>query len=130
MIFPFLLAAALQLDMDNKVVKPRFGKRIVIQTAALLGGSKPGAYEVTAHSNTDGNVPGEVLDTLRVRPKRIQLRDAQARKVTLSIDSNAVQAGVIWLCIAAKPESGSLIQKSGANLQILTRSCYQRIVEK
>ena len=130
MIFSFILAAALQLDMDNKVVKPRFGKRIVVQTAALLGGSKPGAYEVTAHSNTDQNTPGDVIPDLRVRPKRIQLRDAQARKVTLSIDSDSVQPGIIWLCIAEQPGSGGLLQKSGANLQILTRSCYQRIVEK
>lgn len=130
MIFPFLLAAALQLDMDNKVVKPRLGNRIAIQTAALLGGSKPGAYEVTAHLNTNKNTPGEVIPGLRVRPKRIQLRDAQARKVTLSIDADSVQAGVIWLCIAEKQSSGSLLQKSGASLQILTRSCYQRIVEK
>ena len=130
MLLPFLFAAALQLDMDNKVIKPRFGKRIVIQTAALLGGSKPGAYEVTAHLNTDKNTPGELIPDLRVRPTNIRLRDAQARKVTLSINSESVEPGVIWLCIAEKPGSGSLLQKSGANLQIVTRSCYQRFVEK
>jgi len=126
----FLFAAALSLDLNDKIIKPGLGGRIMVRTQALLGNSRPGEYEVTAHLNTNKNTPGEAISGMRVRPSTVFLRDAQARRLTLSLDSSELKPGVIWLCISEKPNEGALLKRSGASIEIRTRSCYQRIVQK
>ena len=129
-MLPFLFAAALSLDLNDKIVKPSLGGRVLIRTQALLGNSRPGKYKITAHLNTNKNTPGDLISGLRVRPSTVFLRDAQARRVTLSLDGKTLEPGVIWLCIAEQPDEGGLLQRSGASIEIRTRSCYQRIFQK
>jgi len=128
-----LLAAALVLDMNNKVVSPGVGGRIVVQTQAVQAGSDPGPFLIKVFENKsvgDSNSPGDEIKNVRVRPSTVFLRDNKYRRVTLSIDANSVRTNSLWLCIAEKPKPKGLFTSGGATLNIRTQSCYQRLVKK
>ena len=128
MISSFLLAAALGLNPDYKTVSPGLGSRIVIKTQAFLAGSKPGQFIVEAYKNVEGkNVPGEIIQDVRVNPKNLNLRDNTAKRVVVSIPTSSLQPGRLWICITDKPRKNS--SASGSRVTLLTRSCYQRILE-
>ena len=130
MLIPALLAAALSMP-TNKIVKPGLGNRVVIRTQAFLGGSKPGPYEVKAYKNSEKDTPGELIENIRIRPRTLFLRDNENRRLTLSIDSSALEPGPLWICISeAQNQSGGLLGRSSGQLQIRTQSCYQRILQK
>ena len=130
MLFPALIAAALSLP-TNKIIKPGIGNRVVIRTQAVLGGSQSGQYEVKAYKNSDKDTPGELIENIRIRPRKLFLRDNEARRLTLSIDSTALDSGPLWICISeAQDSSGALLGRSAGQLQIRTQSCYQRILQK
>ena len=130
MLIPALIAAALSLP-TNKIIKPGLGNRVVIRTQAVLGGSQSGQYEVKAYKNSDKDTPGELIENIRIRPRKLFLRDNEARRLTLSIDSTALDPGPLWICISeAQDSSGALLGRSAAQLQIRTQSCYQRILQK
>ena len=57
MFTSFLLAAALGLNPNNKVISPGLGSRVVVRTQAFLVDSKPGQYFVEAFYNTKDNIP-------------------------------------------------------------------------
>ena len=130
MLIPALMAAALSLP-TNKVVEPGLGDRVVIRTQAVLGGSQPGQYEVKAYKNSEKDTPGELIENIRIRPKKVFLRDNDSKRLTLSIDSSALEPGPLWICISeAQDSSGGLLGRSRGQLQIRTQSCYQRILQK
>ena len=127
-----LLGAALALPL-NKVVTPGLGNRVVIRTQASLTSQEDNgefAVEVLKHDEATQS-PGESVENLRVLPRKLFLRDGSPRRLTLSFDSLDLEPGPLWICIAAKPKVGSSVfSKSLAQVQIRTRSCYQRILQK
>jgi len=126
-----LLAAALVLDMKNKVVAPGVGGRIVIQTQALQAGSDQGAYQIKIFENDkEKKGPGKLVEDVRVRPSTVFLRDNKPRRVTLSIRADAIKEDTIWLCISEKEKPSSIFRSGSATLNITTQSCYQRLVRK
>jgi len=129
MFSPILLAAALGLNPNNKVISPGLGSRVVVRTQAFLAGSEPGQYRVEAFLNADGNVPGEQIKNVRVTPPKLFLRDNKARRVLLSIPTASLTPGPLWICITETPTEKGAKPSSGAQLTLLTRSCYQRILQ-
>ena len=127
MFSSFLLAAALGLNPNNKVISPGLGSRVVVRTQAFLVDSKPGQYFVEAFYNTDKNVPGKKIEDVRVSPKKLFLRDSKAKRVLLSIPTSTLKAGPLWICIVESPK-GKVSSSSSSQLTVLTRSCYQRIL--
>ena len=127
MITSFLLAAALGLNPNNKVISPGLGSRVVVRTQAFLVDSKPGQYFVEAFYNTTGNVTGEKIKDVRVSPRKLFLRDSKAQRVLLSISTSTLKAGPLWICIMESPE-GKVSSSASSQLTVLTRSCYQRIL--
>ena len=128
MLSSFLLAAALGLNPNNKVISPGLGTRVVVRTQAFLVDSEPGEYKVEAFHNADGDVPGEKIENVRVSPPRLFLRDNKARRVILSIPTESLAPGPLWICITEDP-SKKKASSSGGQLTVLTRSCYQRILQ-
>lgn len=126
MITSFLLAAALGLNPNNKVISPGLGSRVVVRTQAFLVDSKPGQYLVDAFYNAKGNVPGEKIEGVRVSPRKLFLRDSKAKRVLLSISTSTLKAGPLWICIMESPKGK--VSSSSSQLTVLTRSCYQRIL--
>ena len=127
MFSSFLLAAALGLNPNNKVISPGLGSRVVVRTKAFLVDSKPGQYFVEAFYNTEGNVPGEKIQDVRISPRKLFLRDNKAKRVLLSIPTSTLKAGPLWICIVESPK-GKVSSSSSSQLTVLTRSCYQRIL--
>jgi hypothetical protein len=127
MFSSFLLAAALGLNPNNKVISPGLGSRVVVRTQAFLADSKPGQYLVEAFYNTTGNVPGEKIQDVRVSPRKLFLRDNKAKRVLLSISTSTLKAGPLWICIMESPK-GKVSSSASSQLTVLTRSCYQRIL--
>ena len=126
MLTSFLLAAALGLNPNNKVISPGLGSRVVVRTQAFLVDSKPGQYLVDAFYNAKGNVPGEKIEGVRVSPRELFLRDSKAKRVLLSISTSTLKAGPLWICIMESPKGK--VSSSSSQLTVLTRSCYQRIL--
>ena len=126
MFTSFLLAAALGLNPNNKVISPGLGSRVVVRTQAFLVDSKPGQYLVDAFYNAKGNVPGEKIEGVRVSPRELFLRDSKAKRVLLSISTSTLKAGPLWICIMESPKGK--VSSSSSQLTVLTRSCYQRIL--
>ncbi|MDB4672982.1 hypothetical protein OAE76_00100 [bacterium] len=126
MFTSFLLAAALGLNPNNKVISPGLGSRVVVRTQAFLVDSKPGQYLVDAFYNAKGNVPGEKIEGVRVSPRKLFLRDSKAKRVLLSISTSTLKAGPLWICIMESPKGK--VSSSSSQLTVLTRSCYQRIL--
>ena len=129
MFSSFLLAAALSLNPNNKVVSPGIGSRVVIRTQAFLVDSEPGEYRVEAFLNTDGNVPGQKIENVRASPPQLFLRDNKARRVLLSIPTASLVPGPLWICITENPSEKRTKPSSGGQLTVLPRSCYQRILQ-
>ena len=129
MFYSFLLAAALGLNPNNKVISPGLGTRVVVRTQTFLVDSEPGEYNVEAFVNTDGNVPGEKIENVRVSPPKLFLRDNKARRVLLSIPTASLTPGPLWICITENPSNKRAKPSSGGQLTVLTRSCYQRILQ-
>ena len=129
MFSSFLLAAALGLNPSNKVISPGLGTRAVVRTQAFLVDSEPGEYNVEAFVNIDGNVPGEKIEDVRVSPPKLFLRDNKARRVLLSIPTASLTPGPLWICITENPSNKRAKLSSGGQLTVLTRSCYQRILQ-
>ena len=128
MIFPFLLAAALGLNPDQKNVSPGLGSRVVIRTQAFLAGSNPGEFSIDAYKNVEGkNIPGDKIEDVRISPTKLILRDNVAKRVLVTIPVFNLQPGPLWICITDKPGQNS---SSGSRVTLLTRSCYQRILQK
>lgn len=127
MFSSFLLAAALGLNPNNKVISPGLGSRVVVRTQAFLVDSKPGQYFVEAFYNTEGNIPGEKIQDVRISPRKLFLRDSKAKRVLLSIPTSTLKAGPLWICIVESPK-GKVSSSSSSQLTVLTRSCYQRIL--
>jgi len=127
MFSSFLLAAALGLNPNNKVISPGLGSRVVVRTQAFLVDSKPGQYFVEAFYNTEGNIPGEKIQDVRISPRKLFLRDNKAKRVLLSIPTSTLKAGPLWICIVESPK-GKVSSSSSSQLTVLTRSCYQRIL--
>ena len=129
MIFPFLLAAALGLNPDHKNVSPGLGSRVVIRTQAFLAGSNPGEFSINAYKNIEGkNIPGDKIDNVRISPAKLFLRDNVAKRVVVTIPVSDLKPGPLWICITDKPGKNS--SSSGSRVTLLTRSCYQRILQK
>lgn len=127
MIFPFLLAAALGLNPDQKNVSPGLGSRVVIRTQAFLAGSNPGEFSIDAYKNVEGkNIPGDKIEDVRISPANLILRDNVAKRVLVTIPVSNLQPGPLWICITDKPGKNS---SSGSRVTLLTRSCYQRILQ-
>ncbi len=129
MFTSFLLAAALGLNPNNKVISPGLGSRVVVRTQAFLVDSKPGQYFVEAFYNTKDNIPGEKINDVRVSPKKLFLRDSKAKRVLLSISTSTLNPGPLWICIMESPKE-QVSSSSSSQLTVLTRSCYQRILQK
>lgn len=133
LIFPSLLAASLSLNPNTKNVSPGLGSRIVIRTQALLGSSEPGEYEVGAFKNKkDGLLsPGEKIDNVRVTPSKLFLRAGRPRNVVLSIPSDTLKPGPLWICLTEKPKSNkkSALPVTGPRFNLLVRTCYQRVLK-
>ena len=128
-MLPLVMAAALMLPMDQKTVTPGFGKRVVIKTQALLTNNEdPGEFEVRVFKNNEGGAPGEPVENVRIMPKNLYLREKNPTRLTLSIDSRGLEPGPLWLCITSKESSPSVFSSVGAQLQVRTQSCYQRIL--
>ena len=128
MFSSFLLAAALGLNPNNKVISPGLGTRVVVRTQAFLVDSEPGEFKVEAFHNADGDVPGEKIENVRVSPPKLFLRDKKARRVLVSIPTVSLAPGPLWICITEDP-SKKKASSSGGQLIVLTRSCYQRILQ-
>ena len=129
MFSSFLLAAALGLNPNNKVISPGLGTRVVVRTLAFLVDSEPGEYRVNAFVNADGDVPGEKIENVRVSPPKLFLRDNKARRVLLSIPTVSLAPGPLWICITEGPSKKKAKRSSPGQLIVLTRSCYQRILQ-
>ena len=129
MFSSFLLAAALGLNPNNKVISPGLGTRVVVRTQAFLVDSEPGEFIVEAFHNADGDVPGEKIENVRVIPPKLFLRDNKARRVLLSIPTASLTPGPLWICITENPSNKRAKLSSGGQLTVLTRSCYQRILQ-
>ena len=129
MFLPLFFAAALGLNPSNKLISPGLGSKVVVRTAAFLAGSSPGQYRVEAFTNAKGNVPGELIENVRVAPRTLFLRDNTAKKVTLSIPTSSLKPGPLWICITENPKENKSSTSSGSQLTVLTRSCYQRILQ-
>ena len=128
MFSSFLLAAALGLNPNNKVISPGLGTRVVVRTQAFLVDSEPGEFSVEAFLNADGDVPGEKIENVRVSPPKLFLRDNKARRVILSIPTASLAPGPLWICITESPSKKKASSLAG-QLTVLTRSCYQRILQ-
>lgn len=126
MFLPLFFAAALGLSPTNKFISPGLGSNVVVRTAAFLAGSSPGEYRVEAFTNAKGNVPGELIENVRVGPRTLFLRDNTAKNVILSIPTSSLNPGPLWICITENPKENT---SSGSQLTVLTRSCYQRILQ-
>ena len=126
------LGAALSLP-SNKVISPGLGNRVVVRTQASLTSQEDNGefmIEVLRHDE-ETNGPGESVENLRVLPRKLFLRDGSPRRLTLSFDSLDLEPGPVWICISEKPKTGaSVFSESFAQVQIRTRSCYQRILQK
>ena len=87
MFSSFLLAAALGLNPNNKVISPGLGTRVVVRTQAFLVDSEPGEFSVEAFLNADGDVPGEKIENVRVTPPNQSAAHSfeDGHKVTISI---------------------------------------------
>tara|TARA_B100001939_G_scaffold238151_1_gene205547 strand:- start:705 stop:1154 length:450 start_codon:yes stop_codon:yes gene_type:complete len=129
MFSSFLLAAALGLNPNNKVISPGLGTRVVVRTQAFLVDSEPGEFKVEAFHNADGDVPGEKIENVRVSPPKLFLRDNKARRVLLSIPTVSLAPGPLWICITEGPSKKKAKRSSAGQLTVLTRSCYQRILQ-
>ena len=129
MFSSFLLAAALGLNPNNKIISPGLGTRVVVRTQAFLVDSEPGEYKVEAFLNTDNNVPGEKIENVHVSPPKLFLRDNKARRVLLSIPTASLTPGPLWICITENSSNKRVKTSSGGQLTVLTRSCYQRILQ-
>ena len=128
MLSTLFFAAALGLNPNNKTITPSLGSRVVVRTQAFLVNSEPGEYSVEAFKNTEGNVPGEKIEGVRVNPPRLFLRDSRARRVVLSIPTSSLNPGPLWICITENNTRKKSRSASGSQLTVLTRSCYQRIL--
>lgn len=129
MIFHFILAAALGLNPDNKTVSPGLGSRVIIRTQAFLAGSNPGEYKIDLYKNINGkNIPGEKIEDVSISPKKLILRDNKAKRVLITFPVSNLQPGPLWICITDNPKKNS--SGSGSRLTLLTRSCYQRILQE
>ena len=133
LIFPSLLAASLSLNPNTKNVSPGLGSRIVIRTQALLGNSEPGEYEVGAYKNKEGDglSPGKKIDNVRVSPSKLFLREGRPRNVVLSIPSDSLKPGPLWVCLTEKPkpDKKSALPDTGPRFNLLVRTCYQRVFQ-
>ena len=129
MFSSFLLAAALGLNPNNKVISPGLGTRVVVRTQAFLVDSEPGEFKVEAFHNADGDVPGEKIENVRVSPPKLFLRDNKARRVLLSIPTVSLAPGPLWICITEGPSNKKAKRSLPGQLTVLTRSCYQRILQ-
>ena len=133
LIFPSLLAASLSLNPNTKNVSPGLGSRIVIRTQALLGNSEPGEYEVGAYKNKEGDglSPGKKIENVRVSPSKLFLREGRPRNVVLSIPSDSLKPGPLWICLTEKPKSNkkSALPVTGPRFNLLVRTCYQRVLK-
>ena len=129
MLSSFLLAAALGLNPNNKVISPGLGTRVVVRTQAFLVDSEPGEFKVEVFHNADGDVPGEKIENVRVSPPKLFLRDNKARRVLLSIPTASLTPGPLWICITEGPSKKKAKRSSPGQLTVLTRSCYQRILQ-
>lgn len=133
LIFPSLLAASLSLNPNTKNVSPGLGARIVIRTQALLGNSEPGEYEVDAFKNKEGDglSPGRKIDNVRVSPPKLFLREGRPRNVVLSIPSDSLKPGPLWVCLTEKPkpDKKSALPDTGPRFNLLVRTCYQRVFQ-
>ena len=122
-----LMGAALFLPMDQKVVTPGFGKRVVVKTqASLTQNEEPGEFQVRVFKNNEGGAPGEPIENVRIMPKTLFVREESPTRVTLSIDSRGLEPGPLWICITEKEQSPSRFSSVGARLRVRTQSCYQR----
>ena len=131
-IFPSLLAASLSLNPNAKNVSPGLGSRIVIRTQAALGNSEPGEYEVAAFKNKEAALsPGKRIDNVKVTPSKLFLRKDRPRNVVLSIPSDSLSPGPLWICLTEKPKPNKklAIPVSGPRFNVLVRTCYQRVLQ-
>ena len=131
-LFPALLAASLNLNPNAKNVSPGIGSRIVVRTQAVLGSSEPGEYEVGAFRNKEGILsPGDKIKNVKISPARLFLKRGKPRNVVLSIPSALLTEGPFWICLTEKPnpDKSSFISSSGAQFNIVVRSCYQRVYQ-
>ena len=125
-----LMGAALFLPMDQKIVKPGFGKRVVIKTqASLTQNEEPGEFQIRVFKNNEGGAPGDSVKNVRIMPNTLFLREENPTRVTLSIDSRGLESGPLWICITEKEHSPSRFSSVGARLRVRTQSCYQRILQ-
>ena len=128
MIIPTLLAAALGFNLQNKVITPGLGKNVVVRTNAYLADGKPGKYTLQVFTNKEDNTPGALLTDIRVSPSNLFLRDNKPRPVTISFPTSSLKPGALWICIM-EAEDKKKRAASGSSVTVLTRSCYQRILQ-
>ena len=123
----------MSLNPNTKNVSPGLGSRIVIRTQALLGNSEPGEYEVGAYKNKEGDglSPGKKIENVRVSPSKLFLREGRPRNVVLSIPSDSLKPGPLWICLTEKPkpQKKSALPVTGPRFNLLVRTCYQRVLQ-
>jgi len=125
-MIPFLFAASLNVTTPANVA-PNRRNILTLKGAALLAGSKPGKYKISAHmpgsAEEGGRLVGEHIPSTKISPPVLRLRENKNRSFVANIPVGEGYSGPVYLCIvSAEPP------KQTVGITMIARSCYRRIV--
>ena len=124
-MIPLLFAASLNVTTPANVT-PNRRNILTLKGAALLAGSSPGKYKISAHmpaSSEEGKLVGEPIVSTKISPPILRLRENKNRNFVANIPVGEGYSGPIYLCIiSAEPP------KKAVGITMLARSCYTRNV--
>ena len=125
-MIPFLFAASLNVTTPANVT-PNRRNILTLKGAALLAGSSPGKYKISAHmpasAENGGRLVGDPILSTKISPPVLRLRENKNRKFVANIPVGEGYSGPVYLCIiSAEPP------KKAVGITMVARSCYTRNV--
>lgn len=124
-MIPFLFAASLNVSTPANVT-PNRRNILTLKGAALLSGSSPGKYKISAHmpvSLEKSNLVGDSIPSIRISPPSLRLRAGKSRNFVAHVPVSEGYSGPIYLCIMTDEPP-----KKSVGINLVSRSCYRRIV--
>lgn len=125
-MIPFLFAASLNVTTPANVT-PNRRNILTLKGAALLAGSSPGKYKLSAHmptiAETGEQLVGESIPDAKITPPVLRLKENKSKNFIANIPVSEGYSGPVFLCIVtAEPP------KQTVGITMIARSCYRRIV--
>jgi len=125
-MIPFLFAASLNVTTPANVT-PNRRNILTLKGAALLAGSEPGPYKLSAHlpkiSESGTQLVGDPIPAARITPTVLRLKENKSRNFIANIPVSEGYSGPVFLCIiSAEPP------KKTVGITMIARSCYRRVV--